>query len=202
MIEGRHVGLVDEMTEERGLGQELDVGELGPGLKGNLDERGPTMEPAGRVNVGDRHREEELPRKPSQPAHQASHQGQSSAPEDMVAMVDRLQERVEMAVGPRRRRRRDQDESMLGLDAERVGVRKTEPLVGQDDLGVGLSASGPEQLDQTRRDRVGPRRRVDRDDTDMDALLRAWLASEVGLVGVDKFHRRRSLTKCVLICQN
>lgn len=60
--------LVDQVAKERGLGQDLDVEEVGDRLEGNRGELLTPMEPAGRMDVVHRHGEDELPGEPAEPA--------------------------------------------------------------------------------------------------------------------------------------
>jgi hypothetical protein len=95
------------MVEERGLGQDLRVQEAGRGLKWDRGELVEAMEPAGRVDVLDGDGEDELPGEPAEPSGQALVDADPPLPDDVVAVVDRLQERVEMGRRPEVERGRD-----------------------------------------------------------------------------------------------
>jgi hypothetical protein len=101
----RHPHLVDQVAEERGLGQDLDVEELADRLERDRLELLEPVQPAGRVDVDDRHGEQEPPEQPAGPPPDPRGERGPARADDVVAQVDRLEERVEVLGLPRFERR-------------------------------------------------------------------------------------------------
>ncbi len=72
----------------------------------------------------------------------------------MIALVDRLQERVEMRGGPRSRRCRDQDDRLLARFETLFQGLVPALRVGPDDERLGLSFPGFQEVEQPLTDRV------------------------------------------------
>jgi hypothetical protein len=96
----RHGHFVDQVAEEGRLGQDLDVEERGVRLERNRRQLLAPMEPARGVQVGNRHREEKSSGRTGDPARQARSVAPIAAADHVVALIDRLQERLQMSVGP------------------------------------------------------------------------------------------------------
>jgi hypothetical protein len=79
------------VAEERRLGQDLDVEELRRRLQRDRRQRLAAVEPGRRVDVGDRHREDDAPGPATQPPRQAAGPRDAPTADDVVAGVDRLQ---------------------------------------------------------------------------------------------------------------
>jgi len=116
------------MAEERGLGEDLDVEELRRRLKGHGRQLFKPVEPTGGVDIQHRHREEDLPRESRKPSSDPTWNRSASSSQNHVAMVDCLEQRVEMCLGPAFFGRRDQRERTLragDCGFERLVLAKT-----------------------------------------------------------------------------
>jgi len=67
-VERRHGDLVDQVAEERGLGEDLDIEELGDRLQRDRHQFLESMEPTGGMGIEHRNGEDRLPEEPRQPA--------------------------------------------------------------------------------------------------------------------------------------
>src|SRR5262249_6157972 len=106
----RNVNLVDQLAEERRLGEDLDVDELRDRLERDLRERLEPVEPAGRMDVDDGNREDDPPGDPFGPAPGALGEWNLPPADHVVALVDRREQRVEVRGGPWFTGRGDEDE--------------------------------------------------------------------------------------------
>jgi hypothetical protein len=144
------------VPQEGGLGQDLDVDARRRRLESDRLQLVAAVQPARRVHIPDRDREDEPPGQPRQPVEWAPPAADWSPPDDVVAAINRLQERFEMGRRPGRTRGRHEDEGMDGrlqLPPERLGQR----LAGRvDDPDVHRAIGpGPEELGEARRHGLG-----------------------------------------------
>jgi hypothetical protein len=91
MVDRRDGDLVDQLAEERRLGEDLDVEERRGRLEGDGRELLAAVEPARRVDVVDRHREDDPPGEPAEPSSQPHESPIPTPADDMIAMVDRFE---------------------------------------------------------------------------------------------------------------
>jgi hypothetical protein len=84
------------MAQEGRLGQDLDVEEGRNRLERDRCQLLAPVQPAGGVDVVDRDREDEPPGEPADPAADLREPSYPPPADDVVAMVDRLQERLDM----------------------------------------------------------------------------------------------------------
>ncbi len=110
-----HRRLVDQMPQERRLGQDLKVQEPRPRLQRDHRERLPTMKLARRMKVQKRHREDDPPRPRPQPANGRVGATGRPAADHMVRMIDGLQERLQVCHGPGLAGGRDQHQGQLRI---------------------------------------------------------------------------------------
>jgi hypothetical protein len=102
------------VAEEGRLGEDVEVQERRGRLKGN---RGQLLEPvqaAGRVDVAQGDGEHQLPGQRFQPSFAALPARGWPAPDHVIAVIDGLQERIQMGLGPRLLSRRDQNQRQMG----------------------------------------------------------------------------------------
>jgi hypothetical protein len=93
--------LVDQLSEIGGLRQDLDVQKARDRLQRHGGELLAPMQPARRMDVANRHREDQLPGKAAQPPRQPAQEWHAPRADHVVTMVDRRQQRIEMRCGPR-----------------------------------------------------------------------------------------------------
>jgi len=106
--QGGDFHLVDELTEEGGLGQYLDVEKRGDRLERDRLQLLEAMGPDRRMDVAHRDGEYKPPCQALQPAKHSRGQICQTTADDVVALIDRLEQGVEMGVrGGRDRRSHD-----------------------------------------------------------------------------------------------
>jgi hypothetical protein len=185
-FERRDGDLVDQLAEERRLRQDLDVHERRCRLQGDGPELLAPMEPAGRVDVLDRHREDEPPGEPAEPARQPHGQAILARADDVIAMVDRLEQGIEVGRGPGLARRGHEHERRDG-PLEPPGDRLMEvEMVAHDDDALDVPSTLRDQLlERPGHARVrGPVVRGQHDDP--DGGTRHRVAAEVGFERVEE----------------
>jgi hypothetical protein len=85
------------------------------------------------VDVADRHREDELPGKPAKPADDPRREPLATRADYVIAMVDRLEQRIKMSPRPGHGRRGHQDQGRsASLQGPEQGLRATRPRAGDD----------------------------------------------------------------------
>jgi hypothetical protein len=89
-VQGGHVHLIDQVAEEGRLGEDLDVEEVGRRLEGDRRQFVEPVQPAGRVDVDDRHGEDETPRQAGDLPSQSGERADAAAADNVVAVVERL----------------------------------------------------------------------------------------------------------------
>jgi hypothetical protein len=109
-LERRDGDLVDQLAEIGGLGQDLDVEERGGRLQRDRRQLVAAMEAARRVHVVHGHGEDQLPGEPAEPSAQPLQQAHPPRADDVVAVIDRLEQGIEVRRGPGRAGRRHQHE--------------------------------------------------------------------------------------------
>jgi hypothetical protein len=142
------------------------------------------------VDVLQRDGEHQAPGHRRQPSREPLPAPGRPTADDVIAVVDGLQERLEMILGPRLLGRRDQDEREMGaFQAE--GQRAVETVLpGADDAGLHHPAHRGQVIGQGRDDRRGAvGRQVGRED-DADAGVGQRIAPEVAEEGVVEFLAR------------
>jgi hypothetical protein len=186
IVERRDGDLVDQLAEERRLGQDLDIQER----RGRLQRDGlqllAPMEPARRVDVVDRHREDHPPGEPAEPAPEAHGRPVLPPADDVIAMIDRVQQRIEMGGGPGLARRGHEHERGDG-PLEPQGERLVQAAPGaRDDHAVDLPATLRDQLLQRTGHAPGRGPIVRRQDDHPDGGTGQRVAPEVGFEGVEE----------------
>jgi hypothetical protein len=172
------------MAEERRLGEDLDVQERGGRLQGDRQQLLATMEPARGVDVEQRHGEDQPARQHGQPAPACLPTAGRPAADDMVAVVDRLQERFQVRRGPRLFCRRHQHEGEPGaLQAARQRDPQVHP-VDRHHAMLDHASHRRQPLDQRRHDRFGLFGRPVGQHDDVNPGVGERLAMEVAQVGI------------------
>jgi hypothetical protein len=191
-VERRDRDLVDQLAEEGGLGQDLNVEEGRGRLQGDRLQLLAAMEPGRRVDVLDRHGEDPLPGEPSEPAPEPTERPLLARADDVVAMIDRRQQGIEMGGSPRRARARDQDQG--GVRPRHSQPQRVAPAVlGRDRDDDALHGASPprKELLQGPRHRFGRLPAVLREDDDPHRGIGQGVALEVDLEGIGKLDGRR-----------
>ncbi len=162
--------------------------------RGRLEgDRGQLVEPvqlAGRMDVPQRHGEDQPPAHGRQPRPN-SFPGPGRPPaDDVIAVVDGLQQRLQVALGPRLLGRRDQDEGKLGT-VQTEAQRKVESLARRpDDAGFDHPAHRAQMLGKGGDDGLGTVGRQVGQEDDADAGVGQRFALEVAEEGVVEFLAR------------
>ena len=107
--EGGYLDLLDHLRQKRRLRQDLQVDEAGCRLENDRFQGRAAVEPAGGKDVANRNGEQEAPGKRGPPAPDPAQQGQGTATDGMVAVIDRFQERIKVRRGPAGFGRGDED---------------------------------------------------------------------------------------------
>jgi hypothetical protein len=154
-FQGGDVHLVDQVAEEGRLGEDLDVEEVGRRLERDRRQLVEPVQAAGRVDVEDRHGEDQPPRQAGDAAEQAGDQPGAAAADDVVAMVERRQERPEVGVGPRLLGRRDQDDGGRGPVQAHLQGLLLAAARDRDDVHLGRPPAPRQQVAQARGDGLG-----------------------------------------------
>ncbi len=168
-----HGRFVDQMAEERCLGQNLDIQEPRPRLERDGREFLPPMNLAGGVRVEHRRGEDDPARPCRDPSPGRAQARCRAAAKDMVRPIDRLKERIEMGPGPGLARGRDQDQRLLGgLKGSPKGIThrgdgQGEPQldrapVPSDQVGQGMAGRvlSRVQADKLHHQNAGTRPRI------------------------------------------
>jgi hypothetical protein len=184
-FQGGHVHLVDQVAEEGRLGEDLDVEEVGRRLERDRRQLVEPVQAAGRVDVDDRHGEDETPRQARDLPSQSGERPDAAAADDVVAVVERLQEGPEVRVGPRLLRRRDQDDG--GRRALEAHLQS--PVLAasrdRDDVHLGRPPSPRQQVAEARGDRLGTVGLAVVEHDHPDGGIRQRVAAEMGVERVD-----------------
>ena len=104
------------------------------------------MKPAWGMNVLDRYREDHFPGKPAKPAEHPWQKPLPALADDVVTVIDRREERVEMSGGPPFARRGHQDQGGMGprqRPAQRLAPAQPK---GRDDDAVDRTSPLGDQL--------------------------------------------------------
>lgn len=137
------------------------------------------MQPAGGMDVAHRHGEDQPPGPRGQPARAIAPAVGGPSADGVVAVVDGLEQRLEVGRGPRLLGGRDQHQREPGpREADRqCGVEP--PVVDRDDAGLYLAVARRREFDQRGDDRLGAiGRQVGKQD-DADAGARQRIAPGV-----------------------
>jgi hypothetical protein len=113
------------------------------------------VHPAGREGVEHRQGEEDSPGEGCQPPPGIPARGRRASADDVVAVVDRLQERVEVGDRPFLEGRRHQDDRLRTAGQALLERLVPADRVGPDDERFGLAVPAFEQVEQASADRVG-----------------------------------------------
>jgi hypothetical protein len=161
----RHVNLVDQVPEEGGLGKDLDVEKRRRRLQGHGPELVEPVQLAGRMNIAGRDAEHPAPGDASDPAADASEHAGRPSPQGVVAQVDRLEQRVEVAGVPGLMAGRDQRQGS-GRPGQRAAESRGVARSGRDDDRVEVAFARAKQFFDRPGDGPGAFRvaRVDHDD--------------------------------------
>jgi hypothetical protein len=120
----RDLDLIDQVAEEGRLGEDLDIQERRRGLECDRCQLVESMQPAGGVDVAQRDGEHQAPRPRRQPSPAALPAPGRPSADDVIAVVNRLQERIQMGLGQGLRGRRDQHQRPLRA-GQAAGQRRT-----------------------------------------------------------------------------
>jgi hypothetical protein len=123
------------VAQERGLGQDLDVQERRGGLEGDRRQLLAPVELAWRVDVEDRDREDHPAREAADPPDNPAREPQYPPARDVVAEIDRREQRLEVRGRPWLDGRRDQHEGRQvprERALQRLGQPRLAPLEGDD----------------------------------------------------------------------
>jgi hypothetical protein len=143
------------VPEEGRLGQELEVQERRRRLEGDGRQLLQPVQAAGGVDIAQRDREHQPPGQRCQPSPATIPAPGGPTADDVIAVVDGLQERLQVGRGPRLLGRRDQDERELGA-GQADGERVVEPLPrGPHDSGLHRPAHRVQVRGQGRDDGLG-----------------------------------------------
>jgi hypothetical protein len=91
--EGRNRHFVDELAQKGRLGEDFDVDEGRLRLQGDRLQGRAAVDPAGRVNVQDRHAEDPALRSCLQPATGTRDPRRRTPADDVIGLIDRVQKR-------------------------------------------------------------------------------------------------------------
>jgi hypothetical protein len=129
------------------------------------------MHPTGREDVENRQGEQDPPWEGREPSAPTPSGWRRASADDVVAMVDRLEERVEVGDRPFLEGRRHQDDR-LGPAGQALFQRLVPSSgVGPDDEGLGLALSAFQEVEQPPADRVGVGVILGRHDDDQDVSV-------------------------------
>jgi len=109
-IQCRNRHLVDQVAEKRRFREDFHIQKRRARLERNRSEGLGPVDAAGRMNIGDRHTEHPARRAVRQPTPEPPAKGQRAAADDVIGLVDGVQERLHVGIGPRSRRRGDDDQ--------------------------------------------------------------------------------------------
>jgi hypothetical protein len=191
LFEGRDRHLVDQLAEVRRLGQDLDVEERGDRLERDRPELLATMEAAGRMDVVDGYGEDQLPGEPAEPAAKPLQPSDPACADDVVAMIDGFEQRIEVLRGPGRACRRHEDDRHLGPGKSTADGLVPAKLFGRDDDRLHGAPSRGQQLLERGRDGRGRRTVIQGQDDYPNRSSRERIAPEVGLEGIEEVVRGR-----------
>jgi hypothetical protein len=174
------------VPEEGRLGEDLHVEEPGDRLERDHRQLLEPVQPARGMNVDHRDGEEELPGDPPEPARHPPRPGPRTPADDVIAMIDRGQERFEVGGRPGLLGGRDEHERERG-PVQPLLERVVGAVVGDpDDHALGTPA---EVADQSL-ERPGHHGRLHRvavaEHDDPDPGVRQGVAAEMGLEGVER----------------
>jgi hypothetical protein len=124
--QGGYVDFIDQVPEERRLRQELGVEERRLGLEQDGEQLLESMESARRVNIVQRHGEDQSPDQFRQPARAATARRLGAPADDVVACVDGLKQWIQMICAPRLHRGCNQHQWHVGIfETTAKGFRQT-----------------------------------------------------------------------------
>jgi hypothetical protein len=103
----------DQVTKKRRLGEDLGVEERRRRLEGKDRQFLEPMEPARRMNIENREGENQTPRKRGKPALDIPPATSRAFADDVVGLVNRHKEGIQMRARPRLQRCRYQDQRQL-----------------------------------------------------------------------------------------
>jgi hypothetical protein len=179
--EVRHVHFIDQMAEKSHLGEQLDVQELRARLKRYGRELGEPVELARRMDVGHRHREDRPPEEAGKPAPDRASPADGSAAEDVVAMVDRLEERIEVPRAPGRDGVRDQHERSRRPQESPLHRLGEAAFIHHNHHDLGAPAASQQQIADRASHERGSNRIAVRDHDDADGRIVQGVALKVSL---------------------
>jgi hypothetical protein len=173
------------VTEEGGFGQNLDVDELGGRLKRDRLEPLAPMQPTGRVEIGDRDREQVSERGVLEPAIPPLRSSDRAAADRVVGLVDRLQKRPQVGIGPRLECR-GHEHQRLAHARESPFECTADPLcIDNLDHRLCLPAAGSQELDDALGDRLRSRMIGPAEHDHANPGVRQWIAMQVRLERVN-----------------
>jgi hypothetical protein len=186
-----YIHFINEVSEERRLRQDFGVEERGARLKRDGQQLLQPMEPARRVDVVQRNGEDHSPHQSGQPACRGGTARRGAPADGVVALVDGLQQRIQVTCGPgfdRSCQQHQRQASVLKTAAKRVCKAA---FVDHDDSLLDRPPELGDPFGQWGDDGFGSLMRQAGKKDDMDARGGKGVALEVGRKRVVKFLARR-----------
>jgi hypothetical protein len=175
------------VAEEGRLGKDLEVHERRRRLKGNRRQLLEPVQVAGRVDVAQGDGEDQSPGQRSQPSFVRVPASDWPAPHDVIAMIDGLQERLQMSLGPRLLGRRDQNKRKPSA-SQTLAQRLGEPLVvDRDDPGFDRAIHRGQLIGHRRDDGLGVVDRQVGEEDDANTGVGQRIALKVAEEGIVEF---------------
>jgi hypothetical protein len=171
------------LAQERRLGEELDVRERRARLQRDGRKRFTTMEPARRMNIRHGNSENQLRNAILDPAPNPPEAGFRTITDDVVGLVDRLQERIQMRAGPAFRRGGHEHNGKRAVTQTFLDRSSpTDRLVHHDVVREAVSCA--QQRDELLADLIGPSEVTAREHNHVDTRPGEGRAMEVSLIGI------------------
>jgi hypothetical protein len=175
------------MAEIGRLGEDLDVEERRRRLQRDLGQLLEPVQAAGGMDVAQRDREDQAAGPGRQPTRPTCPALRGPAADDVVAVVDRLEQGLQMGLGPRLLGRRHQDEREVGA-GQADGQGGVEPSAGdRHDPGLDRAVHRAQRLDQRCDDGLGAVGGQVGEQDDADPGVGQRVAAKVATVGVVEF---------------
>lgn len=177
--------VADQVAEERRLGEDLQTQERRARLERDALQFLAAVKLDRREDVAHRHAEQEPPARRAQPAGQTPAKAHGASAEHVVALVDGLEQGIEM--GPRPDLVRERDESERERRTRQAFLDRTVPAArGVDDPRLGRTPTRGEQARQRHADRLGPAEVVAAEHDHADARAQERVALDVRFQRVDE----------------
>ena len=114
-VEGGDIHLLDHMRQESRLRQDFQLDEAGRRLQDDRFQGSAPMYLTRGEDVADRDGEQEAPGERGPPPPDSTGEGEGSATDNVVAVIDRLKERVKVLNGPAGLGRGDEDDRVRAI---------------------------------------------------------------------------------------